>query len=256
MMPQLKLKYSLLLLLLLLHLTNPLSIPTPTPTTTLGQSSIPFPSSSTASALGTWSWGNRLLYSYSSDDDANILDAYNLARGGGVTLYDTGDSYGTGKIKGNAERLLREGEELYRKANPTSTSRPIFLSKIAVYPWLLTPSSYYANVLSSRSRLGITSSPTSPYFVPSIHWSPRGYLPFQTQAIYGGLLKAYETGNADAVGLSNLGPTELADAVEYFRCRGVPVACNQVQASLAVDYERDVRGAVEAADALGVATLG
>ena len=244
---------SVLLDLSLLSLLLPYTS-TFTPLTTLGQSSIPFPSPSSASALGTWSWGNKLLYSYNESDDANILEAYCRAREMGMTLFDTGDSYGTGKIQGNAEKLLRLGEERYIKANPNPPTKPIFLSKIAVYPWLLTTNSYYANILSSRSRLGVASS--SCHFIPSLHWSPSRYLPLQKGAVYSGLLKAYETGNADAVGLSNLGPSELADAMEYFKSRSVPVACNQVQASLAVDYDADVRPAVDVAERGGVATLG
>jgi hypothetical protein len=44
---------------------------------------------------GTWSWGNRLLFDYDLSQDEGIFEAYREIRNAGVTLFDTGDSYGT-----------------------------------------------------------------------------------------------------------------------------------------------------------------
>ena len=44
---------------------------------------------------GTWSWGNRLLFDYDPSQDEGIFEAYREMRNAGVTLFDTGDSYGT-----------------------------------------------------------------------------------------------------------------------------------------------------------------
>jgi hypothetical protein len=44
---------------------------------------------------GTWSWGNRLLFDYDPSQDEGIFEAYREIRNAGVTLFDTGDSYGT-----------------------------------------------------------------------------------------------------------------------------------------------------------------
>jgi len=219
-------------------------------------------------AVGTWSWGNQLLYEYDPNaDDVPILGAYDASRRCGVGLFDTGDSYGTGNLQGNAERLLLEGyraekvkaglpEALLSSLLPGSRSpEPVFLSKIAVYPWLLTADSYYNNIMSSRSRLGIRRD-NGASFVPSIHWSPKNYNPFQTEALYSALSRCYNEGKCDGVGLSNLGANELLKASKYFQKKGVPIAANQIQCSLVSNFEDDVEPAVKVANEAGITTLG
>ena len=44
--------------------------------------------------LGTWSWGNKLLWGYSEDDDAEIQEVFNLVVRKGINLFDSADSYG------------------------------------------------------------------------------------------------------------------------------------------------------------------
>ena len=89
----------------------------------LGQSSHVL---SNPAALGTWSWGNKLLYSHSSKtDDAPILQAYKCSRQMGVNVFDTGDSYGTGELEGNAERLLRTCEDSYRNEQGEEVRRAV-----------------------------------------------------------------------------------------------------------------------------------
>ena len=55
---------------------------------------------------GTWAWGNRLLWDYSESMDTALQAVFNLCVENGVTLFDTGDSYGTGKLNGRSESLL------------------------------------------------------------------------------------------------------------------------------------------------------
>jgi aryl-alcohol dehydrogenase-like predicted oxidoreductase len=43
---------------------------------------------------GTWAWGNRLLWGYDESMDEELQAAFNLCVNNGVTLFDTGDSYG------------------------------------------------------------------------------------------------------------------------------------------------------------------
>jgi pyridoxine 4-dehydrogenase len=233
-----------------------------------GQSPLLLPPAASSSCLGTWSWGNRLLYGYDESDDERIGEAYGAAVGLGVRLFDTGDSYGTGKLRGNAERLLRGSFE-----RTPSDPPPVFLSKIAVYPWLLTVDSYYDAILASRGRLippppptfspssnpsAFTAppSPAPPHFLPSLHWSPSSYLPSQLPSLLSALSRSYLEGHAPAVAVSNLGPSALLSALDHFQKRGVPVACNQLQCSLLADYERDVAPALRVAGDAGVATLG
>ena len=44
---------------------------------------------------GTWAWGNQLLWGYNQSMDNQLQEVFNLCVSSGVTLFDTGDSYGT-----------------------------------------------------------------------------------------------------------------------------------------------------------------
>jgi pyridoxine 4-dehydrogenase len=55
---------------------------------------------------GTWAWGNRFLWGYDESMDDQLQAVFNLCVSNGVTLFDTGDSYGTGRLNGRSEQLL------------------------------------------------------------------------------------------------------------------------------------------------------
>jgi len=48
----------------------------------------------------------QLLWGYDTENDAELQAAYNAAVDAGITFFDTGDSYGTGALEGQAEKLL------------------------------------------------------------------------------------------------------------------------------------------------------
>uniref|UniRef100_A0A452ZTT7 NADP-dependent oxidoreductase domain-containing protein n=1 Tax=Aegilops tauschii subsp. strangulata TaxID=200361 RepID=A0A452ZTT7_AEGTS len=56
--------------------------------------------------FGTWAWGNQLLWGYQEIMDSELQECFNLALKNGINLFDTADSYGTGKLNGQSERLL------------------------------------------------------------------------------------------------------------------------------------------------------
>ena len=56
--------------------------------------------------LGTWAWGNKFLWGYDETMDQELQEAFNLAINSGVNLFDTADSYGTGRLNGRSELLL------------------------------------------------------------------------------------------------------------------------------------------------------
>lgn len=56
--------------------------------------------------LGTWAWGNKLLWGYQEEMDGVLQETFNLAVRNGINLFDTADSYGTGKLNGQSEKLL------------------------------------------------------------------------------------------------------------------------------------------------------
>jgi aryl-alcohol dehydrogenase-like predicted oxidoreductase len=55
---------------------------------------------------GTWAWGNRFLLDYNPQMDQELQKVFNFLVDQGVTFFDTGDSYGTGVLKGRSEILL------------------------------------------------------------------------------------------------------------------------------------------------------
>lgn len=56
--------------------------------------------------FGTWAWGNQLLWGYEEAMDSGLQETFNLAVKNGITLFDTADSYGTGRLNGQSEKLL------------------------------------------------------------------------------------------------------------------------------------------------------
>ena len=56
--------------------------------------------------FGTWAWGNQVLWGYQESMDTELQDAFNLALRNGINLFDTADSYGTGRLNGQSEKLL------------------------------------------------------------------------------------------------------------------------------------------------------
>ncbi|KAH8060519.1 oxidoreductase [Aureococcus anophagefferens] len=154
-------------------------------------------------AVGTWQAGNKLLYDYSPERDEALLAAWSLARDRGVRYFDTGDSYGTGDIEGNAELLLGRfaggGADAYVH------------TKLAVYPWRLRPDDFVRACEQSLKRLGAER-----VALVGQHWSAETYGlgGIQDPAVYGGLAKCCELGYASGVGLSNLGPRALGRGVD------------------------------------------
>lgn len=56
--------------------------------------------------FGTWAWGNQLLWGYQESMDTELQQTFNLAVDNGINLFDTADSYGTGRLNGQSEKLL------------------------------------------------------------------------------------------------------------------------------------------------------
>ncbi|RZC69605.1 hypothetical protein C5167_032990 [Papaver somniferum] len=71
--------------------------------------------------FGTWAWGNQLLWGYQEAMDDDLQATFNLAVENGINLFDTADSYGTGRLNGQ------------RKASrqiPPRVQRSIFLNLV------------------------------------------------------------------------------------------------------------------------------
>lgn len=176
---------------------------------------------------GTWAWGNRLLWGYDPGMDQQLQQVFNLCVEHGVTLFDTGDSYGTGKLNGRSEALLGQFSQEYSGVNRENIC---LATKLAAYPWRLTPNSMVAACRASTQRLGRTVD------LVQMHWSTANYFPWQEQALLEGLINACEQGLAGYVGLSNYGPKRLRKVHQRFAERGVAIATLQVQCSLLSTY--------------------
>lgn len=191
---------------------------------------------------GTWAWGNRLLWDYSESMDTELQAVFNHCVNHGVTLFDTGDSYGTGKLSGQSEKLLGRFKASYDGPN----ERNICLAtKLAPYPWRLTRQSMVAAGQSSAQRLGHLN-------LVQMHWSTANYLPVQEGPLLDGLADLCHQGTADGVGLSNYGPKRLRWAHQRLSKQGIKVRTLQVQYSLLSTYPVTELGLKEICDELEI----
>ncbi|KAI7838722.1 hypothetical protein COHA_007518 [Chlorella ohadii] len=159
--------------------------------------------------------GNKLLWGYSEDMDPELQEVFNMLVSSGINLYDTADSYGTGKLEGRSEQLLGRFLDEY-PGSPAVRDDVRIATKLAAYPWRLTPK--------------------------------------QERLMWDGLVAIYEEGLVDAVGVSNYGPKQLQKIGQYLDKRGVPLAAVQVQYSL-LSRGSDQMAVKAACDDLGVALI-
>ncbi|MBD0336419.1 MAG: aldo/keto reductase [Cyanobacteria bacterium Co-bin13] len=192
---------------------------------------------------GTWAWGNRLLWGYDPSMDEELRAVFNRCVSGGVTLFDTGDSYGTGRLNGRSESLLGEFAQAYTGANQEQIC---IATKLAAYPWRLTRGAMVKAGKASAERLG------RPIDLVQMHWSTANYAPWQENALLDGLGDLFEQGLVKGVGLSNFGPQRLRLAHQRLAARGVPIATLQVQYSLLSTYPVTELGLKEVCDELGI----
>lgn len=191
---------------------------------------------------GTWAWGNRLLWGYDQSMDAQLQQVFDLCVANGVTLFDTGDSYGTGKLNGQSEKLLGKFAREYQGINK---ERICLATKLAAYPWRLTPKSMVNAGLASIQRMGRVD-------LAQMHWSTANYFPWQEWQLLDGLADLYERGLIKGVGLSNYGTKRLRQVQQKFSDRQIPIATLQVQYSLLSTYPVTELGLKDTCDELGI----
>ncbi|HEY9750187.1 MAG TPA: aldo/keto reductase [Allocoleopsis sp.] len=192
---------------------------------------------------GTWAWGNRILWGYDESMDEQLQAVFNLCMQQGVTLFDTGDSYGTGKLNGRSEQLLGQFSQAYVGPNQTDIC---IATKLAAYPWRLTRKAMISAGQASAQRLGRNVD------LVQMHWSTANYAPWQEWSLLDGLGDLYEQGLVKAVGLSNYGPKRLRQVHQRLAERGIPIATLQVQYSLLSTYPVTELGLKEVCDELSI----
>ena len=191
---------------------------------------------------GTWAWGNRLLWGYDESMDTQLQEVFNLCVSNGVTLFDTGDSYGTGKLNGQSEKLLGKFDREYTGANK---NKICLATKLAAYPWRLTPKSMVEAGKASIQRMGRVD-------LAQMHWSTANYFPWQEEQLLDGLGDLYEQGLIKGIGLSNYGTKRLKRIYAKFSRRSIPITTLQVQYSLLSTYPVTELGIKETCDELGI----
>ncbi|MCG6133701.1 MAG: aldo/keto reductase [Nostoc sp. LLA-1] len=192
---------------------------------------------------GTWAWGNQLLWGYDESMDDQLQSVFNLCVSNGVTLFDTGDSYGTGRLNGRSEKLLGKFSQEYQGVNQDNIC---IATKLAAYPWRWTRKSMVKACQSSSQRLGRNVD------LVQMHWSTANYAPWQESGLLDGLADLYEQGLVKGVGLSNYGPKRLEYVYKKFSERGVPITSLQVQYSLLSTYPVTELGLKDVCDQLGI----
>ena len=192
---------------------------------------------------GTWAWGNKLLCGYDASMDGELHQVFNDCVKAGITFFDTGDSYGTGRLQGQSEKLLGQFAKAYQGENQ---EKICLATKLAPYPWRLTPQSMVKAGLASAARL------QRPIDLVQLHWSTANYAPWQERQLLNGLVKLYEQDQAKALGLSNFGPKRLQKAYDFCQDHGVQIVSLQVQYSLLSTYPVATLGWKDLCDRLGI----
>lgn len=208
--------------------------------------------------VGAWSWGDRLFWGYGREyGEAEVQGAFQASIAAGVTLCDTAEVYGLGQSERLLGRFIREAGAPGQGADPGEPRQgagdsvvrpeaPLVATKFLPLPWRLRRSDLVRALRGSLQRLGLERVDLYQLHFP---------LPLLTvDARMDALASAVEAGLARAVGVSNYGADDLRKAHRALARRGIPLASNQVQYSLAHRLpERD--GVVEACRDLGVTVI-
>ncbi|KAG2299252.1 hypothetical protein Bca52824_035724 [Brassica carinata] len=201
--------------------------------------------------FGTWAWGNQLLWGYQTSMDDQLQQAFELALQNGINLFDTADSYGTGRLNGQSETFRAIHQTVSQRFNLHFTlkgkqSEVVIATKFAAYPWRLTSGQFVNACRASLDRLQIDQ-----LGIGQLHWSTANYAPLQELALWDGLVAMYEKGLVRAVGVSNYGPQQLVKIHDYLKIRGVPLCSAQVQFSL-LSCGKEQQEIKNACDQLGI----
>lgn len=191
---------------------------------------------------GTWAWGNRLLWDYDESMNTGLQQVFNYCVAHGVTLFDTGDSYGTGKLNGQSEKLLGQFNQAYQGPNK---DKICLATKLAAYPWRLTRAMMLKAGQASKSRMRCLD-------MAQMHWPTANYFPWQERPLLDGLADMYDQGLVKGIGLSNYGPKRLRWVHKRFSERGIPITSLQVQYSLLSTFPVTQLGLKDVCDELGI----
>ncbi len=201
----------------------------------------------TGIGFGTWAWGNQVLWGYQPDrDDPVLVETLQVAIASGLSLVDTADSYGTGRLNGRSEFLLGQGLD---GLSAEERSRLTVATKLAPFPWRLGRRGFVRAFQASRERLRGHCDRVQ------LHWSTARYAPWQEGPLLEGLADLVEAGQVAELGLSNVGPRRLRQMHACLQRRGVRISSVQVQMSLLAPEPIAADGLAAVCRELGIALL-
>ena len=174
--------------------------------------------------FGTWAWGNKLVWDYKAEtDDILLKKTFFDAIDGGLDLVDSADSYGTGSLFGQSEKLIGDFlEELPKRKLKKIT----IATKLAPFPWRIGRNGLNNAFQESNQRLKGNMTRVQ------LHWSTYRYAPWQEEQLLNGLGDLYEEGLIKEIGLSNTGPKRLNFLFQKLKKRGIKIKSIQMQLSL------------------------
>ncbi len=174
--------------------------------------------------FGTWAWGNKLVWGYEAEtDDILLRKTFFDAIDGGLDLVDSADSYGTGSLFGQSEKLIGDFlEELPKRKLKKIT----IATKLAPFPWRIGRNGLNKAFQESNQRLKGNMTRVQ------LHWSTYRYAPWQEEQLLNGLGDLYEKGLIKEIGLSNTGPKRLKFLYQKMKERGIKINSIQMQFSL------------------------
>lgn len=166
--------------------------------------------------VGTWSWGEGVVWGFGRDYGAPDLKAvFDESVKAGVCFFDSAEVYGKGQSEIFLGRFLRASSSEKIKA----------ATKFMPFPWKVSTSHLLKSLRLSLRRLDL---PRVDLY--QIHFP----MPFRSiEAWMEPLAQAVKEGLALEVGVSNYSRDQMLRAQDALGRKGVPLASNQVQFSLA-----------------------
>ena len=174
--------------------------------------------------FGTWAWGNKLVWGYKAEtDDILLKKTFFDAIDGGLDFVDSADSYGTGSLFGQSEKLIGD----FLDEVPKRKLKKITIAtKLAPFPWRIGRNGLNKAFQESNQRLRGNMKRVQ------LHWSTYRYAPWQEEQLLNGLGDLYEKGLIKEIGLSNIGPRRLSFLFQKLKKRGIKIISLQMQLSL------------------------
>jgi len=181
--------------------------------------------------LGTNTWGRA------GRPRLELRNVFQAALSNGIALLDTAEIYAAG----GSERSL--GEFL---TGLDSAARPAVLSKFFPMPWRFRKTQLVDALRRSLERLRLSALDVYLIHFP---WGPR-----PIEAWVDALADAANAGLVRAVGVSNYNAAQVRRAYRVLDARGIPLACNEVELSLA-RRGAEKSGTLAACRELGVSVI-